>query len=76
MMNFSERSLLAAFGTPTPWKIATMIKIEKITKTYRLGEVNVPVLNGIDLSIIVTHEPDVPAQTKRIIQMQDGLVVD
>lgn len=53
-----------------------MIKIEKITKTYRLGEVNVPVLNGIDLSIIVTHEPDVPAQTKRIIQMQDGLVVD
>jgi putative ABC transport system ATP-binding protein len=28
-----------------------MIKIEKITKTYRLGEVNVPVLKGIDLSI-------------------------
>lgn len=28
-----------------------MIKIEKITKTYRLGEVNVPILKEIDLSI-------------------------
>ena len=31
--------------------MATMIWMEDITKTYRLGEVDVPVLKGIDLSI-------------------------
>jgi len=31
--------------------MATMIQMEAITKTYRLGEVNVPVLKRIDLSI-------------------------
>lgn len=31
--------------------MATMIWMEQITKTYRLGEVEVPVLKGIDLSI-------------------------
>jgi len=31
--------------------MATMIWMENITKTYRLGEVDVPVLKGIDLSI-------------------------
>jgi putative ABC transport system ATP-binding protein len=31
--------------------MATMIWMEGITKTYRLGEVEVPVLKGIDLSI-------------------------
>jgi putative ABC transport system ATP-binding protein len=31
--------------------MATMIWMEDIRKTYRLGEVNVPVLKGIDLSI-------------------------
>ena len=31
--------------------MATMIWMEQITKTYRLGEVDVPVLKGIDLSI-------------------------
>lgn len=31
--------------------MATMIWMEEITKTYRLGEVDVPVLKGIDLSI-------------------------
>jgi putative ABC transport system ATP-binding protein len=31
--------------------MATMIWMENITKTYRLGEVDVPVLKGIDLDI-------------------------
>ncbi len=31
--------------------MATMIWMEDITKTYRLGEVDVPVLKGIDLTI-------------------------
>lgn len=31
--------------------MATMIWMENITKTYRLGEVDVPVLKGIDLTI-------------------------
>ena len=31
--------------------MGTMIQMEAITKTYRLGEVKVPVLKGIDLSI-------------------------
>jgi putative ABC transport system ATP-binding protein len=31
--------------------MVTMISMEDITKTYRLGEVNVPVLKGINLSI-------------------------
>jgi putative ABC transport system ATP-binding protein len=31
--------------------MATMIWMENIRKTYRLGEVDVPVLKGIDLSI-------------------------
>lgn len=31
--------------------MATMIWMEKIQKTYRLGEVEVPVLKGIDLSV-------------------------
>ncbi|WP_276748969.1 ABC transporter ATP-binding protein [Chlorogloeopsis fritschii] len=31
--------------------MTTMIWMESITKTYRLGEVDVPVLKGIDLSI-------------------------
>lgn len=31
--------------------MATMIWMEDITKTYRLGELDVPVLKGIDLSI-------------------------
>ena len=31
--------------------MATMIWMEDITKTYRLGEVDVPVLKGIDLAI-------------------------
>lgn len=31
--------------------MATMIWMEAITKTYRLGEVDVPVLKGIDLTI-------------------------
>jgi putative ABC transport system ATP-binding protein len=31
--------------------MATMIWMEDIVKTYRLGEVNVPVLKGIDLAI-------------------------
>ncbi|MGQ9869729.1 ABC transporter ATP-binding protein [Leptodesmis sp.] len=31
--------------------MATMIWMENITKTYRLGEVDIPVLKGIDLSI-------------------------
>ncbi len=32
-------------------EMGTMIQMEAITKTYRLGEVNVPVLKRIDLSI-------------------------
>lgn len=31
--------------------MATMIWMENITKTYRLGDIDVPVLKGIDLSI-------------------------
>ncbi len=31
--------------------MATMIWMEKITKTYRLGDIDVPVLKGIDLAI-------------------------
>lgn len=33
------------------WKIEDMIYLEEITKNYRLGEVNIPILKGINLSI-------------------------
>jgi putative ABC transport system ATP-binding protein len=35
--------------------MATMIYLEDITKTYHLGEIDVPVLKHIDLSILLTE---------------------
>nr|WP_309735034.1 hypothetical protein [Chamaesiphon sp. OTE_75_metabat_556] len=35
--------------------MAAMIYLENITKTYHLGEIDVPVLKHIDLSILLTE---------------------
>lgn len=55
--------------------MATMIWMEGIQKTYRLGEVEVPILKGIDLSIELTFPVIFLAQRSRPLPLSQSPIL-